>query len=185
MCPWVALKYGQVSLFHPKPNHIILSLDRVLLLPPDTLISLPLLWVPTPPHCPVLQAAARLSFKMIKTLMFPVGSCMGPCSGLSSLLCSLRHFWFLKCTDPLSYPQKAFVSGPSPGKCEASASHLPHSHKWNSPGNLLSLPCSNFSIQPPKLHQWLCQSNSWPLRLVLPRTIDTEMHIRYHCLILY
>ena len=34
---------------------------------------------------------------------------------------------------------KAFITSPSPGKWDASASHLPQPYTWNSPGNFLSL----------------------------------------------
>ena len=39
-----------------------------------------------------------------------------------------------------SHALKAFITLPSPGKWEASASHLPQPYTRNSPGNFLSLP---------------------------------------------
>ena len=98
---------------------------------------------------------------MIKTLMFPVGSCTVSCSGLQLSALQPQTFLAPQMHRSPSYPQKAFVTWLSPGKFEASASHLPYPYMQNSPGNLLSLPKKhNFKTTPVTLPKHLMASQT-------------------------
>ena len=126
--PWVVLECSEIwpSLFHPKPNHIISSLDHVLHQPPDILISLPLFLVPTPPSCPVPKAAARLSSETLKTLT--CGFLQSPAQASSTLYSAASDiFGSFLCTKSLCHSHHPHENA------KYQLPTFPRPHTWNFP----------------------------------------------------